>query len=438
MKYSLKSSFARLVLVLFLVVAALTIVGRLVSVTGVWAYCNELPLCLPNHPLGWLKQAHILLVGLAAILMFVILRKAWREQRRQNVVLPLTTILGVMFFGQALVGAMQVTQSYPPHLVFLHTLTTIALWVSMLLLVYTSGVLAVEDHKVANSNKTQRVRDFITLSKPLIVGLLLITTYGGLVIGGKAWPSFSLTLWTLIGGALAAGGSSALNQYIDRELDKHMQRTAKRPLADGRLTDAEGLAFGLGLSLMSYYILACFVNGLAALLSLTGIIYYVILYSLWLKKATVQNIVIGGGAGAIPPMVGYAAATGHLDWTAWILFAIIFMWTPPHFWALAIVRMKDYERAGVPMLPVVRGELETRKQIFIYTIELILVTLLLPILQLAGIVYLIAALVFGGALIYAAWAVWKTGGNKVAWRMYRWSSTYLVFIFLAIMIDAVW
>ena len=179
-------------------------------------------------------------------------------------------------------------------------------------------------------------------------------------------------------------------------------------------------------------------NGLAALLSLAGIVYYVILYSLWLKKATVQNIVIGGGAGAIPPLVGYAAATGHLGWTAWILFAIIFMWTPPHFWALAIVRMKDYERAGVPMLPVVRGELETRKQIFIYTIELIVVTLLLPILQLAGVIYLVSSLVLGGALIYAAWDVWRQGGNKVAWRMYKWSSTYLVFIFLAMMIDAVW
>jgi len=438
MKYSLKSSFARLVLVLFFAVLALTIVGRIVAVTGAWAYCNGFPFCDPTRLLGWLKQLHILFVGVAAILMFFVLRKAWREQRNQNVLLPLTTILGVMFFGQALVGAMQVTQSYPPHLVFLHTLTTVALWVSLLLLVYTSGVLAVDHKKVVSLNKRQRVKDFIALSKPLIVGLLLITTYGGLVIGGKAWPSFSLTMWTLIGGALAAGGSSALNQYIDRELDRHMQRTAKRPLADGRLTDAEGLAFGLGMSLVSYYVLACFVNGLAALLSLAGIVYYVILYSLWLKKATVQNIVIGGGAGAIPPLVGYAAATGHLGWTAWILFAIIFMWTPPHFWALAIVRMKDYERAGVPMLPVVRGELETRRQIFIYTIELIIVTLLLPILQLAGTVYLISSLVLGGALIYAAWAVWKEGGNKVAWRMYKWSSTYLVFIFLAMMIDAVW
>ena len=437
MKYSLRSSFARWVLALFFVVMALTIVGRIVVITGAIAYCDGFPFCVPSHPLGWIKQLHIALVGVAGILMFLVLRKAWREQRDQNVLLPLTTILGVMFFGQAVVGAMQVIQEYPPHLVFLHRLTTIALWVSLLLLVYTSGVLAAENKQAVSLNRRQRLMDFLALSKPLIVGLLLITTYGGLVIGGKAWPSFSLTLWTLIGGALAAGGSSALNQYIDRELDKNMQRTAKRPLADGRLTNAEGLAFGLGLSLSSYYVLACFVNGLAALLSLAGIIYYVILYSLWLKKATVQNIVIGGGAGAIPPMVGYAAATGHLDWTAWILFAIIFMWTPPHFWALAIVRMKDYERAGVPMLPVVRGEMETRKQIFIYTLELIGVTLLLPILNLAGVFYLIASLVLGGALIYAAWAVWKEGGNKVAWRMYKWSSTYLVFIFLAIMIDAV-
>jgi protoheme IX farnesyltransferase len=437
MRYSVKSSFARLVLLLFFATLALTIVGRMVAVTGGWAYCDGFPFCVPSHPLGWLKQSHIFLVGVASILMFVVLRRAWCEQRHQAVLLPLTTILGVMFFGQVLVGAMQVIQSYPLHLVFLHTITAVALWVSLLLLVYTSGVLAVDTDQIVTLDKKQRIKDFIALSKPLIVGLLLITTYGGLVIGGKAWPSFSLTLWTLLGGALAAGGSSALNQYIDRELDRHMQRTAKRPLADGRLTDAEGLAFGLGLSLVSYYILACFVNGLAALLSLAGIIYYVILYSLWLKKATVQNIVIGGGAGAIPPMVGYAAATGYLDWTAVILFAIIFMWTPPHFWALAIVRMKDYERAGVPMLPVVRGEMETRKQIFIYTIELIAVTLLLPILQLAGIVYLISALVLGGALIYAAWAVWKQGGNKVAWRMYKWSSSYLVFIFLAIMIDAV-
>ena len=437
MNYSLVSTFARWILVLFFAVLASTVAGRVVSMTDDSVYCSGFPLCIPENPLGWLKLTHILLVGITSILMLIVFRKAWREQRDQRVLLPLTTVLTVMFFGQALVGAIQVTQSFPPHLVLLHQLTTLALWVSLLLLVYTSGMLAVEGVKIGKMDNRQRMKDFFALSKPLIVGLLLITTYGGLVIGGKSFPSFSLTFWTLLGGALAASGSSALNQYIDRELDKNMQRTAKRPLADGRLMPAEGLAFGLGLSLISYYILACFVNGLAALLSLTGIIYYVILYSLWLKKATVQNIVIGGGAGAIPPMVGYAAATGHLDWTAWILFAIIFMWTPPHFWALAIVRMKDYQNAGVPMLPVVRGELETRRQIFVYTIELVLVTLLLPILDLAGNLYLASSLILGAALLYAAWAVWREGGNKVAWRMYKWSSTYLVFIFLAIMIDAV-
>ena len=437
MRYSLRSSFAKYVLVLFVAVLALTIAGRIVSLTGAEAYCQGWPVCTPTAAVGWMKIAHVSLVGLASILMLALFRKAWREQRDQRVILPLTTILTVMFFGQAMIGAVQISQANMGHLVFLHRLTTFALWACLLLLVYASGVLIQDETKPLPMNGKQRAKDFFALSKPLIVGLLLITTYGGLVIGGKEWPSFSLTMWTLLGGALAAGGSSALNQYIDRELDKNMVRTAKRPMADGRLTDAEGLSFGLGVSLVSYYVLASFVNSLAALLSLAGIVYYVILYSVWLKKATVQNIVIGGGAGAIPPLVGYAAATGNLDLTAWILFAIIFMWTPPHFWALAIVRMKDYANAGVPMMPVVRGEMETRRQILVYTIELVIVTLLLPILNLAGTVYLVSSLVLGGALLYAAWAVWKHGGNKLAWRMYKWSSSYLVFIFLAIMIDAV-
>jgi len=437
MNYSLKSSFTRWVIVLLFAMLVLTVLGRAVTATGARMICEGFPICVPGEALGWLKFAHISLAGVTAILVLYLFRKAWREQRGGQILLPLTTILTVTFFGQSLVGAVQVRQNFPAQLVFLHGLTSLVLWVTLLLLVYASGLLAVDGERIKNLNRRQRTKDFFALSKPLIVGLLLITTYGGLVIGGKAFPSFSLTAWTLLGGALAASGSSALNQYIDRELDKNMQRTAKRPLADKRLTDAEGLSFGLALSLMSYFILACFVNGLAALLSMAGIIYYVVLYSIWLKKATVQNIVIGGGAGAIPPLVGYAAATGHLDWTAWFLFAIIFMWTPPHFWALAIVRMKDYENAGVPMLPVVRGELEARRQIFIYTVELVLVTLLLPVLDLAGNFYLGSALLLGGALLYAAWAVWREGGNKLAWRMYKWSSTYLVFIFLAIMIDAV-
>ncbi len=179
------------------------------------------------------------------------------------------------------------------------------------------------------------------------------------------------------------------------------------------------------------------VNLLAAMLSLIGIFYYVLVYSIWLKKVTVQNIVIGGGAGAIPPMVGWAAATGHLPLAAWILFAIIFMWTPPHFWALAIVRRKDYERVGVPMLPVVHGEEETRRQILLYTVALVAVSLLLPALKVTGTIYLFSALVLGSGLLYAAWRVWRVPGNRVAFLMYRWSSLYLLFIFIALMIDAI-
>ncbi len=315
-------------------------------------------------------------------------------------------------------------------------MSAIALWISLGVLVFTSGVLAKDPTEVVELDFRQRIKDFFVLSKPIIVLLLLVTTFSGLVAGTQGWPSASLTFWTLLGGTLAAAGSSALNQYIDRELDKNMQRTAKRPLADGRLTAAEGLSYGLALSLISYYIMAGFVNLLAALLSLAGIIYYVIFYSVLLKKATVQNIVIGGGAGAIPPMVGWAAATGQLGLEPWLFFAIVFFWTPPHFWALAIVRMKDYAKAGVPMMPVVQGEEKTRRLILVYTIELVVITLLLPFFNLTGTIYLISALVLGGLLLYAAWRVFKVGGNKVAWTMYRWSSMYLAFIFLAIMIDA--
>ena len=437
MKYSLRTSFARKTLALLLAVFLITIAGRMMSVTGAAVFCAGWPLCIPTEAIGYLKLIHLTVVGAALVLMGSVWRQAWREQRHHGTLLPLTTITGILYLGQGFVGAMQEARGFPLHLVVLHTLSAVALWISLATLVFISGTLTEDGKADYQFDFRQRVKDFFILSKPLIVALLLVTTYGGLVAGGKAFPSASLTFWTLLGGALAAAGSSALNQYIDRELDKHMQRTSKRPLADGRLTPAEGLSYGLALCLVSYYVMAGYVNFLAALLSLAGIFYYVFFYSVWLKKATVQNIVIGGGAGAIPPMVGWAAATGELSLAAWILFAIIFMWTPPHFWALAIVRKNDYARAGVPMLPVIEGEEKTRRQILIYTVELILVTLLLPALNLAGTIYLVSALVLGAFLLYAAWRVFRVGGNKVAWMMYRWSSMYLAFIFLALMLDAV-
>jgi len=437
MKYSFSSSFTRLTWAVMAFVLLLTVAGRAVFLTGAALTCSGWPLCIPATSLGWLKVVHLALVGIAAILIVWLFLKAWHEQRDDSLLLPLTTVTTVLFFGQAFVGAVQVAQNFPIHLVVLHTLTAVSLWISLITLAVISGFSARDGKQFPKVDVRQRLNDFFVLSKPVIVALLLVTTFGGLVAGGRAWPSPALALWTMLGGALAAGGSSALNQYIDRELDKNMQRTSKRPLAAGRMNAAEGLSFGLALCLASYYILAGFVNVTAALLSLAGIFYYVVFYSLWLKKATVQNIVIGGGAGAIPPMVGWAAATGHLSLAAWILFLIIFMWTPPHFWSLAIVRSKDYARAGVPMLPVVKGEKETRLQILIYTFVLVGTTLILPIIRAAGIFYLISAIVLGLLLIYAAWRVWRVPGNKVAFTMFWWSSVYLMCLFFALVIDAV-
>ena len=437
MKFNLSSSFTRLVLVAVFFVLLLTAAGRMVFVTGAALSCSGWTLCIPIGPLSWLKFVHIALAGISALVIVWLFLKAWREQRDDSLVLPLTTVTAVLFFGQAFIGAVQVAGNFPLHLVILHTLTAVSLWISLVALAVISGLSARDGKQFPEVDLRRHLQDFFVLSKPLIVALLLVTTFGGLVAGGRAWPSPLLAFWTLLGGAMAAGGASALNQYIDRELDKNMQRTSGRPLAAGRMHAAEGLSFGLALCLASYYILAGFVNLTAALLSLAGIFYYVVFYSLWLKKATVQNIVIGGGAGAIPPMVGWAAATGRLDLAAWILFLIIFMWTPPHFWSLAIVRKNDYKRAGVPMLPVVKGERETRLQILIYSVVLVGTTLLLPLIHAAGNVYFVSAIVLGVLLLSAAWRVWRIPGNRVAFTMFWWSSVYLMLLFFALVVDAV-
>ncbi len=436
MKFSLSTSFAKLALFTLLAVFLLFAGGRLVALNGSNEACPTWPVCFPTGLACWAQMFHRVSAGLSSFLVLVLLFEAWRTQRDHRLLLPLTTVSVVLFFAQAFVGALQVAGGFPVMLQVLHSLTALVLWLSLAVLVIAAGFYAKDTVAFPPLNVRQRLKDFLTLTKPVIVLLLLVTTFAGMVAGGKVWPSFSLAFWTLLGGAFAAGGSGAVNQYIDRDLDKNMQRTAKRPLAAGRMTPAEGLSFGLALCIASFYIMAGFVNLLAAFLSLAGIFYYVFLYSVWLKKATVQNIVIGGGAGAIPPLVGWAAATGRIDIPAMILFLIVFMWTPPHFWALAIVRRKDYEHAGVPMLPVIRGEQETRKQVLIYTIALVAVTFLLPLFKYTGVVYLVSAAVLGGLLLYFAWRVYRVEGNKVAWTMYRYSSMYLMFLFVALMIDA--
>ena len=437
MKFSLTTSFAKLALLTLLAVFLLSVGGRLVGAQGNFESCAGWPLCIPQDATGLGLLFHRVAAGASAILVLALLFQAWRTQRDHRLLLPLTTATTVLFFAQAFVGAILTTRGFAADYQMFHALTALALWLALLALVIAAGYLARDTVAFPPLDVPRRLKDFLVLTKPIIVGLLLVTTFSGLVAGGKAWPSLALTFWTLLGGALAAGGSGALNQYIDRDLDKNMQRTSSRPMAAGRMTPAEGLSFGLGLCIISFYLMAGFVNFLAAFLCLAGIIYYVFLYSVLLKKATVQNIVIGGGAGAIPPLVGWAAATGHLDMPAWILFLIIFMWTPPHFWALALVRSKEYARAGVPMMPVVRGEAETRKQMLIYTVLLVFLSLSLSVFHFAGNIYLLSASALGIGLIFTAWRVYRTDSNKIAWQMYRYSSMYLMFLFIALMVDAV-
>lgn len=280
-----------------------------------------------------------------------------------------------------------------------------------------------------------RWRDYVALGKPLITVLLLATTWAGMVVAAGRLPSAWLAGWTLLGGALAASGASALNQFIDRDLDARMARTRLRPLPDGRLTPNQALRFGLLLILLGVLVLAVFVNALSALLAAAGAAYYVGGYSLYLKRATPQNIVIGGGAGAIPPLVGWAAATGSLSMPALFLFAIVFFWTPPHFWALSLTRRQEYARAEIPMLPVVYGDSAARWHIFLYSIQLVALTLLLPGIGLTNVLFLAAALGLGAIFIFRAWGLLRSGGRQRAWALYRYSSVYLALIFGALVVD---
>lgn len=446
-RLSYASPFAKLSLITLTAVLFLFLSGTWVSASGAGAICRGWLICsqslFDTDYLSIVNLLHRVLTGSAAVLMAALFIQAWRTQRSHTSTLVSTTAASVLFFSQALMGMVEARYGYPAYLVGLHAVTAIAVWVTLVVqvvLVGLAGRSASAERSEAwqwkNRDAREMVKDYLMLTKPIVVALLLVTTFAGMVVGAGSWPSLRLVTWTLIGGFLAAGGSGAINQYIDRYDDTKMQRTAKRPIPSGRLTPGEGLAFGVASALISFYLMAALVNYLAALLTLAGIIYYVLLYSLLLKKTTVQNIVIGGGAGAIPPLVGWAAATGSLNIPSLFLFAVVFMWTPPHFWALALVRSKDYARAGVPMMPVVRGEKETRWQILIYTIELVGLTLLLPLFGLGGGIYLVAAAILGLLLLYSAWQVWRVEGNKVAWKMYRHSSMYLAFLFLALMVDA--
>jgi heme o synthase len=278
-------------------------------------------------------------------------------------------------------------------------------------------------------------RDYLTLTKPRIMVLLLLTAAGGMFVGAQGVPSAGLLAATLGGLALACGGASALNHVLDRDIDVHMRRTDRRPVAAGRVPPERALEFGVALSALSFVILASFANVLAALLAVTGNLFYVVVYTRWLKRSTPQNIVIGGAAGAVPPLVGWAAATGNLTLPALFLFLIVFFWTPPHFWALALLIRRDYEAAGVPMLPVVKGEDETARSIVRYTFVLVAISLLPVFWSTVGWVYLGTALLLGGAFIGLALVLRREHSPAHARRLFTFSLAYLALLFVAMAID---
>jgi protoheme IX farnesyltransferase len=362
-----------------------------------------------------LDTAHRVLAALAVPPLAALVAAAWVAHRR--LLAPAVLSLGLFVVAALVVGR-------PLHIAFAALALAAAL-------VATVSTLRGEPVPAA------AVRDYVTLTKPRIMTLLLLTGACGMIVGAGGWPSTWLFFVTMAGLALACGGASALNHVLDRDLDRRMRRTDRRPVAAERVPPTRALEFGLALSALSFVVLASLVNVLTAVLALVGNLFYVFVYTRWLKRTTPQNIVIGGAAGAVPPLVGWAAATGDLTVPALLLFAIVFFWTPPHFWALALLIRRDYEAAGVPMLPVVRGERETTRQIVLYSLVLVAVTAAPFLWGTLGLPYLVAALTLGA--VFLALAIWLRSEPtpRRAALLFHFSLLYLALLFAAMAADAV-
>ena len=280
------------------------------------------------------------------------------------------------------------------------------------------------------------IRDLIALTKPRVISLLLVTTVAPMFLTDRGLPPAMLIVWVVLAGYLMAGGANAINMWFDRDIDLAMTRTRLRPVPSGRLAPGAALLFGLALGAVSFTLFWRFVNPLSAWIALSGLLFYVLVYTIWLKRASPQNIVIGGAAGAIPPLVGWAAMANSLDLNALYLFAIIFYWTPPHFWALALIKQQEYAKAGVPMLPVVKGPQETKVQMLVYTMLLLPLTLLPALAGSQGVLYAVAAVLLGGRLLwYCLRLLRESSVTPLAWRMYKYSLLYLALLFCAMGID---
>jgi len=445
-------------------VFALLLFGSHVTATSQWYVFPDWPLMngtlFPNVTDA--NSAHVLhrwvaiVVGLIVAAVFV---AAWRTRPRTRPIVRLAAVAAILFPIQAVVGGLQILTGLSGWTQTLHLALGAVIWSLLVALVAVSYLEArmatrVDDEERAGLTneaeaRTRRdsVRAYIALTKPRIIELLLVTTVPAMVLATRQVPGIQLghwawlTVWTLVGGSLAAGSANAINCYLDRDIDELMTRTRRRPLPAHQVDPERAVAFGVVLGAIAFGVLASFVNLLAAFLGMLAIAFYVVVYTIFLKRSTPQNIVIGGAAGALPPVIGWAAVTGSVGIPALILFALVFYWTPPHFWALSLRIRKDYAAAGVPMLPVVRGVPETTRQIGLYTILMVAISLVLFAVARMGPIYLVAALVLGGLFLRQAWQLWRRGSSEEestagAIRLYRYSISYLTLLFAAIAIDA--
>ena len=457
---------------------ALLLFGSHVTATSQWYVFPDWPLMngavIP--PLTDANSAHVLhrwVAVVVGVIVWATALAAWRTQRSHPWTIRLALTTAVLFTIQAIVGGLQVLTGLAAWTQTLHLALGAVIWglaASLAVVAYFEARTAVTapsglpasggrpgddpgprtgDDAGATDRRPagDTVRAYIALTKPRIIELLLVTTIPAMVLATRELPGmapvewFRLAFWTLVCGTLAAGSANAINQYLDRDIDLLMTRTRRRPLPAHAVAPENAVIFGIVLGVVSIVLMAWYVNLVAAFLTLLAIGFYVFVYTMMLKRTTPQNIVIGGAAGALPPVIGWAAVTGRVEIPALLLFAMVFYWTPPHFWALSLRIRKDYEAANVPMLPVVRGVPETARQIGLYTILLVAISLVFYAVAHMGVLYLVAAVGLGAVFLYRAFVLWRQatspeGSLAQAIRLYKYSISYLTLLFAAVAIDS--
>ena len=409
--------------------------GAYVRGAGAATACTTWPLCdegsFPIFGAAAIHMAHRFVAAVVGVIVLAACYLGWKHRREAEGLGPLAILNAAVFIAQVLIGAANPLTAFSPWALGAHPAAASLLWCGVV------AMTVVAWHPSLPSR--EMVSDLVALTKPQIMSLLLLTALGGMFLANRGVPPFGLLAVTLIGGAAASGGASALNHYFDRDIDDLMRRTKRRPLPAGRIPDEWAIGMGIALNIVAFAVLALFANIVAALLAIFGTLFYIFVYTLWLKRTTVQNIVIGGAAGAIPPLVGWAAVTGSLDLEAWLLFAIVFFWTPAHFWALALLIRDDYARAGVPMLPVVRGDEATAWGIFTYALSLVPLSMLLFLGGGLGWLYLGAAVALGLIFVGLSVRLIRAAAARrraVARGIYLYSLLYLALLFVVIMVDS--